>query len=309
MRTKREIFSLSFLDIMSCSFGAILLIILISNFSESNEPDLSILKEKKNNDIIQRNENLKEEYIDEINKLISENNSLKSEIAKTNALVETNRTVSSNIEEAINILNKNKLTNPVEQLSSVAGLSVDANYVIFIIDNSGSMQQCGPWNNVIREVEEILDIFPNVKGFNILNDRGLKILSDNNLWLELNPRNKIRIRNELKNLTGNYGILSTSNPLEGLETAITRYLKKDKISFFIFGDDIYSTYRVETGLKQIENKIGNRDKLVSINAVSFMTHKNCPNIIEVAEDQNYRFMNLMRNLTHNYNGSLIQSKY
>ena len=48
MRKQREIFSLSFLDIMSCSlFGAILLIILISNFSESNDPDLSLLKEKE----------------------------------------------------------------------------------------------------------------------------------------------------------------------------------------------------------------------------------------------------------------------
>ena len=45
MRRSREIFSLSFLDIMACSFGAILLIVLISNFSESEEPDLDVLNE------------------------------------------------------------------------------------------------------------------------------------------------------------------------------------------------------------------------------------------------------------------------
>jgi translation initiation factor 2 beta subunit (eIF-2beta)/eIF-5 len=307
MRKQREIFSLSFLDIMSCSFGAILLIILISNFSESNEPDLSLLKEKRNNDIIQKNEMLEEQYIDEINKLLSINNSLKKEISNINALVETNRKVSSNIKNNINKLNEKEKNKPKDQLTSVAGLSVDANYVIFIIDNSGSMQQCGPWNNVIREVEEILDIFPNVKGFNILNDRGTKVLSDNNVWLELNPTNKIRIRNDLKRLASGSGILSGSNPLVGLETAITRYLRKDKISFFLFGDDISGTYRVEAGLKQIENKIDDRDELVSINAVSFMTHEYCQE--DEGEDLNYRFMNLMRNLTHNYNGSLIQSKY
>ena len=52
MRRKREIFTLSFLDIMACSFGAILLIILISNFNDFEEPDLSALNEFRKNEQI-----------------------------------------------------------------------------------------------------------------------------------------------------------------------------------------------------------------------------------------------------------------
>ena len=44
-KRKREIFSLSFLDIMACSFGSVLLIILVSKFNESTNPDLTLLNE------------------------------------------------------------------------------------------------------------------------------------------------------------------------------------------------------------------------------------------------------------------------
>ena len=54
MRRKREIFTLSFLDIMACSFGAILLIILISNFNDFEEPDLSALNEFRKNEQIKK---------------------------------------------------------------------------------------------------------------------------------------------------------------------------------------------------------------------------------------------------------------
>ncbi len=52
----------------------------------------------------------------------------------------------------------------------VGGIPVDSDYVIFIVDTSGSMQNI--WSRVTSEMKSVLAIHPKVKGFQIMNDMG-----------------------------------------------------------------------------------------------------------------------------------------
>jgi len=53
----------------------------------------------------------------------------------------------------------------------VGGIAVDSEYIIFVIDTSGSMQSVA-WPQVLRKVSETLSIYPRVKGIQVMNDMG-----------------------------------------------------------------------------------------------------------------------------------------
>ena len=54
---------------------------------------------------------------------------------------------------------------------AVGGIPVDSEYIIFVIDTSGSMQQYN-WQRVQEKITETLDVYPAVKGIQIMNDQG-----------------------------------------------------------------------------------------------------------------------------------------
>ena len=55
--------------------------------------------------------------------------------------------------------------------TTVGGIPVDSEYIIFIIDTSGSMYNFS-WQLVIQKFQETLNIYPQVKGIQIMNDMG-----------------------------------------------------------------------------------------------------------------------------------------
>ena len=58
----------------------------------------------------------------------------------------------------------------------VGGIPVDSEYVIFIIDTSGSMMNYA-WPTVVRKMSEVLDVYPKVKGLQVMNDMGQYMFS------------------------------------------------------------------------------------------------------------------------------------
>ncbi len=116
---------------------------------------------------------------------------------------------------------------------------MDSDYVVFIIDTSGSMQSI--WSRVTREVENVIRIHPRIKGFQILNDNGAHLISGySGRWI---PDTKAR-RDSVIRLFRNWKSASNSSPVEGLEVALKRYVNPNqKVSIYIFGDDYTgSTY-------------------------------------------------------------------
>ena len=53
----------------------------------------------------------------------------------------------------------------------IGGIPVDSEYIVFVIDTSGSMVAVS-WPTVIKKVKEVLSVYPNVKGIQVVNDMG-----------------------------------------------------------------------------------------------------------------------------------------
>ena len=191
-RKATEIFSMSFLDIMSCGFGAIVLILLISQFQTSNE-----INDILPNQNIAELEKILEELKEEKNSLINDFNSLVSQEENLNSTLNDTVILSDNLVDiasasskenkilSTDINKKNMDAKDVKvEVANAGGLNVESDYIVFIIDNSGSMQDWGPWNKVISEISKIIDAFPNLKGFQVLNDQGRKMMKSSDKWIE-----------------------------------------------------------------------------------------------------------------------------
>ena len=174
----------------------------------------------------------------------------------------------------------------------VAGIPVDSDYVVFIVDTSGSMKEI--WQRVTKELENILRIHPKIKGFQILNDNGAHILSGyKGRWIPDVPKR----RESVLNLFKNWNSASNSSPVEGLEIALRRYANPNtKLSIYIIGDE-YSGSSFDSVINVVANLNYNRasgKSLARIHAIGF-----------ISKYSTGRFATLMREVTRRNNGTFI----
>jgi hypothetical protein len=81
----------------------------------------------------------------------------------------------SQLKESQIIVKKEDQKEPEEQVVA-SGIRIDSRYLIFIIDNSGSMVEGAPWSRVVKEIETIITTFPSLEGFMVMNDTGKTIV-------------------------------------------------------------------------------------------------------------------------------------
>ena len=305
-RQDNQVFSMSFLDIMSCGFGALVLILLISQFKtfNSNNTDASekILETLQAIDLLEleiedlKNSNFNlSNFVNELNtKLSAKESLLNSVMGAAAAANASNQNKVASINSQID--NQKNLRRAI---NNAGGINVDSDYVVFIVDNSGSMIQFAPWQNVIKEIEIIIDAFPKIKGFQILNDQGRKMINTNKKWLEDNDENRRLLKSSLKNPTQ----LSLSNPMPALKIALNRYANGiDDVGIFIFGDDIQINDRTANAYKEINNINNQLGKpKARINAIAFPTSVQYP----ILENSNIMYINFMRQLTEANGGSVV----
>ena len=180
----------------------------------------------------------------------------------------------------------------VRDREEVGGIPVDSEYIIFIIDTSGSMNAI--WPRVLREMERLLEIHPKVKGFQVLNDNGFHALSGYaGKWI---PDSRSRRKAILRRLS-DWQRASNSSPVEGLQKALRQYADKaTSLSIYIIGDD-YSGAAFDQALRAINNlnlsSINGR-RLAKIHAVGFLS-----------EHTTGRFPILMTEVTRQNGGTFI----
>lgn len=228
-REEREIFGTSFLDVISCGLGAVVLMILLSK-----DVDTEQVIEKKFNSSqgsIPFDFNLQGEVdgLDVELKQMSERlESLSKRLGKT--LSELTQLKANSI-----VKNEEKTPNKIGTIDSKynGGIPVSREYVIFIIDTSGSMKR--NWGAVKKVVSEILDTYPKVKGMQIMNDNGNYLIDGYaKRWI---PDN-ISARKRALEKFDNWSSFSNSSPEEGLEIALKTYAqKKERVSIYVLGDD------------------------------------------------------------------------
>jgi hypothetical protein len=289
MRKKRDsrdlqVFNLSFLDVVSCGFGAVIMLVLISHTSESTtiRDDGVVAGLLKN--IFEYEQRIE----DKRNEMQSLQEQLSAERSRADALnnartqlrhrAETDGTKLQKLGEDVQGLElvessmKRVSITPdtaTQRDPMSGGIPVDSDYVIFIIDTSGSMQQI--WRRVISELTRVLDIHPRVQGFQVLSDNGAYLLSGySGKWI---PDTQAARANALK-LISSWNTASNSSPVEGLTVALRTYARSGKnISIYIFGDDYTgSSYGpVLNALDRLNRNSANGEPLVKVHAIGFVT--------------------------------------
>ena len=224
----------------------------------------------------------------------------------------SNSIADERIIEAQNLASsKQSLTEEMERLlgqdferrnNLVGGIPVDSEYIIFVIDTSGSMFQ-NAWPRLIDVIVDTLDVYPNVKGIQIMNDMGDYMFdSFRGQWIPDTPARRTTIINTLRN----WSPYSNSSPVEGVTAAINTYYAPDKkISIYVMGDDFQPGGSITQVLRTVDRlnaKDANGNPMVRIHAVGF------PVIFALEpryRQSAYRFANLMRELTQRNGGTFV----
>ena len=319
-----DIFNLSFLDVVSCGFGAIILLLVIVKIAEPSvierlSVDLTGLVQnlerqvhqlRGETDTLNRELTQKQEQLSQnktrLARLQGELSALRGEYRTTRNEHELQTVIEKQLQTARQDLSDEmrRLLGPAYRRPSsdatIGGIPVDSEYVIFILDTSGSMQK-NAWSLVRRKVAEVLQIYPRVKGIQVLNDMGDYMFSQyRGKWIADTPA---RRRAVLKRLAS-WKPFSNSSPVEGIEAAIRRFYAKDKrISIYVFGDDFArgSIQAVVDTVDRLNRADRSGRRRVRIHAIGFPVLYGKGGI-----PQNVvRFAALMRKLAEDNNGSFV----
>lgn len=192
---------------------------------------------------------------------------------------------------------------PTPTDNQIGGIPVDSEYIIFLIDTSGSMHShC--WPLVLKKLTEILDIYPEVKGIQVMNDMGTYIFSGyKGRWIPDTPSRRKAI---LKNLR-TWQVFSNSSPVEGLTTAIrTFYDPNKKISIYVLGDE-FSGVAMQPVIDTID-RINREDETgtrrVRIHALGFPVMFQ-DDLLILNRSTGVRFATLMRALCERNGGAFV----
>ncbi|HIG39601.1 MAG: VWA domain-containing protein [bacterium] len=326
MKQRREIegVSLAFLDVISCGFGAIILMlvltkvfepVILEDTIENLEGYLAALQEDifdirgetrdLNREMI-RKEDRKKEEIQRLSKLQQSLQALNNQFENTSDKTKIDNLILGRLAKA-----KQSLTEEMQRLladfqkdiddDTIGGIPVDSEYLIFIVDTSGSMKQFA-WPRLVQQVEETLAVYPRLKGIQVMNDMGNFMFSQYaNDWIPDTQARRRAILDRLKN----WDTFSNSSPVEGITKAISTFYRPDrKISLYVLGDEFSgrSIQRVVSLVDQI-NRVGRDGKrLVRIHAIGFPVIFSQPVQFQAT---GIRFAILMRELCARNGGTFV----
>ena len=180
----------------------------------------------------------------------------------------------------------------------VGGVPVDAEYVVFLIDNSGSMQSYS-WQAAQAKLREVLDMYPALKGFQVMNDQGRYLFSDTRgQWLGDSPERRRAVVAALKG----FNAVSGSDPTPGIVAAIRAFASPDhKVSVYVFGDEFTgaSIQQSVDAIDAVNRGDAGGERRVRIHYIGFPLDPNAPQFT------NTRLAELMRVVCERNGGSFV----
>ena len=316
-------FSLSFLDVICCGFGAVILLLMITKTVQPQiieastvnlEGKVAALTEqlfeiRGETKILNRDLNAKQEQLSDYDQRIAilqgQLASMKSRYDSIQIQTNSNDIVTEQLAVARQALSAEQQRLLGAQYKSqnnlIGGIPVDSEYIIFVIDTSGSMFSYA-WERMMQELDATLSIYPEVKGIQIMNDMGKYMFSRyRGQWIpDTSGRRKVIMQN-----LRNWNVFSNSSPVEGITAAIkTFYDPGKKISIFVFGDEFTgdSIARVIDTVDRINRKDAEGNRLVRIHAVGFpVQFIRAENL----QTTGIRYATLMRELTYRNGGTFV----
>jgi hypothetical protein len=187
--------------------------------------------------------------------------------------------------------------------NAIGGVPVDSEYVIFVIDTSGSMFNNPSWNKMLGVIEDTLNVYPEVKGIQVMNDMGDYMFdSYRGDWIPDTPGRRNQIISSLRT----WNPYSNSSPVEGVTRAINTFYAPDrKISIYVLGDDFQpggSIQEVMRTIDRINVEDANGNRLVRIHGIGFPTIFAGPARFQQSV---YRYSTLMREMTQRNGGTFV----
>jgi hypothetical protein len=292
-RREFETQSLSFLDAISCGFGAIILLLVLTKIFEPIN-----LEESR-----QHLEGMVARYQQELNDIIGETEVVQRERLETTQHIDTDQTQVADLQRELARIRsellasrddaevsselagrlaqaKQRLTEEMKRLLAnyhppvdeykVGGIPVDSEYIVFIIDTSGSMRQYA-WDRVQQQIRETLEVYPQVKGIQVMNDMGEYMFkSYRNEWIPDTPARRQAIQDALRN----WNAFSNSSPREGILAAIDAFYDPDKkVSLYVYSDD-FAQGSINAVVREVDRRnhvAADGTRRVRIHAVAFPT--------------------------------------
>lgn len=330
-RRQTSVFSLAFLDCICCGFGAIILIFVLSIDS----------KEKERLETLADLRKIMAAQLAQMAKLSSSKEDLTRSNARVSTLVTDARIKNDSMHALLDELEgqlstekkgleamlvdiddlkkeiaarqkKQEIAVLPEEKPAPVGLTISSNYIVFVIDTSGSMRDPntdGLWGIAIRKINEVLDVYPQVDGVQVLDADGRFVLAGGRTgamgWL---PDTK-DTRDSITRTLRRYNAETISNPVPGIYRAITTLYDANnpnmKMGIYVFGDEFSASESADGVMRRLDqlnpaDENGNR-KIV-INCVGF------PTTIRYTfsmGNTGLRLANLMREVCYAHGGTFI----
>ncbi|MFK8026472.1 MAG: VWA domain-containing protein [Gammaproteobacteria bacterium] len=324
-RSNIEVFSLSFLDCICCGFGALILLLVLAKnaepvifeeYSDSMKSIVVKLQEELfdirgetyvlNRDLVSKQQQISKEKI-KVARLQGDLSAVLGEFSASSDDSTVQNIVTGQLTSARQQLTEEMQRLQAQQINftppdnTVGGIPVDSEYIIFIIDTSGSMFRFA-WDLVKIKITEVLDAYPKVKGIQVMNDMGEFMFSQYaGDWIPDTPARRKAIITRMKR----WQPFSNSSPVEGINAAIRIYYAKDKkISLYVLGDEFTgeSISNVVHEVDRINRKDSKGNRRVRIHAIGFPVQfdpRAPDNVTGV------RFATLMRELCKRNDGTFI----
>ena len=324
MKLKRhqvEVFSLSFLDCICCGFGAIILLLVLTQYGDpiqlkeqsdrldsqmlqlraqlhdiEGETDLLNRELQGKEDLLAKERMRAQQLAGDLTNVNGQFSASKKEASVTNIVEGELVSAYQTLTEEMKRLLAQQASRPKSE--AIGGIPIDSEWVIFIVDTSASMTSFH-WEQAQATVKEILSIYPKVRGIQIMSDQGSVLIGGTKgQWLTDSTAQRDQIIARMKN----WRAFSKSSPVEGIETAIRLYWSMDKrISLYVLGDE-FTGDSIQQALDEVSN-INRPDKngrrIVRIHAIGF------PEGPGMTPFTSIRFSALMRLMCEQNNGTFV----
>lgn len=320
-RREAEVFSLSFLDCICCGFGAIILLLVLSEFGapiqlEQARTDLDaqiaklqleLYELRGTSSVLERELRGRIEQLSEeqrrVARLRGDLSAIEGKHKASTYEEESTKKISETLAAARLALIEETRTRQISGRQRVydqpiAGVPIDSEWVIFIVDTSGSMQSQN-WRYAEQKLGEILNIYPKLKGIQVMDDEGGYMFSEyRGKWIPDTPAR----RQVILKLFRGWRAFSNSSPSEGIIAAIrTFWTREHPISIYVLGDEFTgpSIQEVVDTIDRINRAAGTGERLVRIHALGFPI----PN--EYPQHTSMRYATLMRILSARNGGVFV----
>lgn len=320
-----ENLSLSFLDAISCGFGAIVLLLVLTKIGEPAaleqarvdleaqiaELERQLVEIRGETNVLERRLTERTRQLStergRISRLRGDLSRIRGEFAASQELSQVQDTLEGRLlaarqqlsEEMKRLQEREPYHRPPE--APIGGIPVDSEYIVFVIDTSGSMFQ-NAWPRVLETMAEVLDIYPHVQGIQVMNDMGHYMFSGyTGRWIPDTPGRRRVILEQLRG----WNVFSNSSPVEGVTRALRSFGAPDKkVSIYVFGDEFTgeSIDDVVETIDRLNPKDEHGNPRVRIHGVGFPVIFSVPG---VSETTGVRFATLMRAIAERNGGSFV----